>query len=230
MPKTYLGKSHHLLIILILWILFSLGLLWYGLGLLLLYAIVLVLFRKKKTVYKETAPMNAEKVIYSPINGSVVSISKNVDHPHFGENLNEIRILIPWWSEYGIYMPVSGEIDNLIKNSGPSHFRYSRKLPSQTKDKLLDGHSLSFKGISGEEVGVQMVRCGLGLAPELWVLPGDRGKKQANIGKYPLGGTVLLYLPENYEIICHVGDGLKASDSVIGAFSETVENGEVTHR
>jgi hypothetical protein len=48
-------------------------------------------------------------------------------------------------------------------------------------------------------------------------LPGDRGKVRANWGFFPFGGTVLVYLSENYEILVKEGDSLEAGKSILCA-------------
>ena len=65
----------------------------------------------------------------------------------------------------------------------------------------LGGLSLLLREASGNFLGLQMISCPLGLAPKLRVLAGDRGNVGAEIGYFPLGGTVFLYLPSQYEIL-----------------------------
>lgn len=200
MHRTYLNKKVHLtfIILIILFAFFSLQKL--ALVTLLIYGVLSYLLRKSDTeYYKEIEP--SSKVVTSPIHGRVVSIKKGVNHKEFGENLQEIRFLIPIGKESGLYLPRVGEVINFVPRRGESFYRYSKKdIPSQDKE-VLDGPTLTIQCRDQSKIGMQFLECPLGLYPRQFTLPGDHGLAKANFGYFPLGGTVLLYLPENYEIL-----------------------------
>ncbi len=200
MHRTYLNKKVHLILIslIVLFAFFSFKKI--ALLILFLYAILAFLLRKSDIeYYKEIEPSGG--VIMSPVHGRVVSIKKGINHKEFGNNLWEIRFLIPLGEKSGLYLPHESEVSNLVLKRGGSFFRYSKKdIPTQAEE-VLDGPILTLQNRNDGQIGLQFLECPLGLYPRFFVLAGDRGQAKANFGYFPLGGTVLLYLPENYEIL-----------------------------
>jgi phosphatidylserine decarboxylase len=47
------------------------------------------------------------------------------------------------------------------------------------------------------------------------VMPGDRGGRRVNIGYFPFGGTVMLYLPKKYEILIKTNDEVTAGETIM---------------
>ena len=200
MHRTYLNKKVHLTFIFLIVLLSFLSLKEVALFVLATYALVAYLLRKSDTEYfKELEPSSG--VITSPIHGRVISIKKGVKHLEFGENVTEIRFLIPHFEESGFFFPQKGEVSNLVFKRGSSFYRYSKDdIPIQ-ETQTLDGPLLTFKNNDHKYMGMQFLECPLGFYPQFYVLPGDRAEAKANFGFFPLGGTVLLYLPGNYEIL-----------------------------
>ncbi len=200
MERTYLSYNVHCFfafLIFILWIIESSFALLLAI---LAYGIFLFFFRKYKSVYHEDAAIK-KGMIYSPVNGRVISIKKGVDHAFFGKNLSEFRILIPWWKEFGLYLPSKSEVIDLVVERGKSFYRFCKtELPSQ-EVQMAPSLAILLRGVEGDFLGMQLIKCPLGLWPEVSVIPGDRGKCQVSVGHFPLGGTVLLYLPSKYEIL-----------------------------
>jgi phosphatidylserine decarboxylase len=136
----------------------------------------------------------------------------------FGEQLVEIQIMIPWWKEMGIFLPLSSEIKNLMVLKGQSFFRY-QKAEEVIGTKEGKGVSVSLDN-RGETIGLTFFKCKLGLWPELMVMPGDRGGRRVNIGYFPLGGTVMLYLPRKYEILIKINDEVAAGETILAVIPE----------
>jgi len=65
--------------------------------------------------------------------------------------------------------------------------------------------------------GIELIKCPLGLFPRTWVMPGDKGQKGAEIALFPLGGTLLLYLPDNYEILVDKGQYMHVGRTILGS-------------
>ena len=63
-------------------------------------------------------------------------------------------------------------------------------------------------------------KCRLGLWPELIVMPGDKGGRRVNIGYFPFGGTVMLYLPKKYEILIKSNDEVLAGETILAVAPE----------
>jgi len=160
----------------------------------ILYGLIYLILRKNRNDFRDD-PISTKGVIFSPSNGKVIHIEPNVSHGIFGEQFYEIQISIPWWKEMGIYLPLSCEIKQLLVLKGQSFFRYFKAV------EILG--SKDGKGVSltldnrGESIGLSFMKCKLGLWPEVLVMPGDKGGRRVNIGYFPLGGTVMLYLPKN---------------------------------
>jgi hypothetical protein len=175
-----------------------------------IYGFALLFFRRKVGVFKEN-PSITDGILFAPSNGKVIAIVPNVSHPTLGEGLTEVIIRIPWNVEFGIYLPFTSEVIDLVTEKGREHFRYSKETTLLGRAGLL----VSLKDLKGDEIGLQLVKCPMGLWPEIKVMPGDRGKRQANIGLLPFGGTLVLYIPNKYEILIQVGQELMAGESLI---------------
>jgi len=118
----------------------------------------------------------------------------------------------------GVYMPLSSEIKTLLVLKGQSFFR------TQIAEEVIG--TKEGKGVTlaldnrGESIGLTFFKCKLGLWPELMVMPGDRGGRRVNIGFFPFGGTVMLYLPKKYEILMKINDEVIAGESIIAVNPE----------
>ena len=159
-------------------------------------------------------PAFSNEVLFSPINGKIISVRKQVDHAYFGKNKCEIRIASSWFNEMGIYLPFSSEVKDIKVKKGDSFFRY-RKSEFFQKEHMIDSLSLTLGSDKLDCIGVQFVKCYFGVWPEVALMPGDRGRRHANIGYFPFGGTVICYIPNNYEALVEVGDKVKACESLI---------------
>ncbi|NOT77429.1 MAG: hypothetical protein HOP07_00340 [Bacteriovoracaceae bacterium] len=183
----------------------------------LLYVILYIILRRNRNDFRDD-PTITRGVIYSPANGKIVHIEENVSHGVYGDNLIEIQIMIPWWKEMGVYMPLSSEIKTLLVLKGQSFFR------TQIAEEVIG--TKEGKGVTlaldnrGESIGLTFFKCKLGLWPELMVMPGDRGGRRVNIGFFPFGGTVMLYLPKKYEILMKINDEVIAGESIIAVNPE----------
>ena len=216
MHRTYLNKKVHLIFIflIVLFVFFSLTKI--ALFILAIYSILAYLVRKSDTEYFKEIETSCG-VIMSPVHGRVVGIKKGVSHKEFGDNLWEIRFVIPLGEESGLYLPHESEVTNLLFKRGGSFYRYSKEdIPAQDKE-VLDGPILTLKNPSDGNIGMQFLECPLGFYPRFFVLPGDRGQAKANFGYYPLGGTALLYLPENYEILVNENATVSPGERLIAS-------------
>lgn len=188
---------------------------WIFIPLLLFYFSTLWIFRRATNPYREHIANRPEGMVYAPANGRVISVRENVNHIVFGNDLREIQIGIPWWSEPGLYLPAKSEIKDFQSKEGKSFFRFAAEpLPDQT-NMLVAGICLSLATAQKQIIGMQFVKCLLGQWPELVVMPGDRGKERANIGFFPFGGTVLIFLPKNYDMLINKDNEVIAGETVI---------------
>ncbi|MBC7539254.1 MAG: hypothetical protein H7281_10565 [Bacteriovorax sp.] len=183
------------------------------------YIVLYVVLRKSRNDFRDD-PISTRGVIFSPANGKVVHIEHNVSHGFYGDQLIEIQIMIPWWKEMGIFLPLSCEIKNLLVLKGQSFFRYLKAV-EVLGSKEGKGVGLALDN-RGESIGLTFFKCKLGLWPELMVMPGDRGGRRVNIGYFPFGGTVMLYLPKKYEILVKTNDEVNAGETIFAVVPDNI--------
>jgi hypothetical protein len=150
-----------------------------------------LLFRKTPNRFRDD-PVATKGVVFSPSNGKVT-------HVEYLENDICIELTIFPWNEMGIFMPVSSEIKNL--------WRTRNEVVLE-----LDNRS--------EVMKIHFIKRLLGFWPELIVTPGDRGARRVNIGFFPLGGTLVLYLPKKYEILIKNLNEVIAGETIIAVLPE----------
>lgn len=198
----------------------------WGLGFFILLGLYLSLYyylRKKEPPYLEDQE-NSKTLIHSPISGKVLEVNKNFNHPFLGKDLVQLRLVLPTWKELGIVAPFTSEVKNFKKNRGEALFRWAKKdLPIAINDKShpsYDNKFYSFEDKKGQEIGIEFVRCSLGLSSKVWVLPGDRVRGRAHIGYFPFGGSVFLYLPNYFEILVNKGETLISGETIIAGIPD----------
>jgi phosphatidylserine decarboxylase len=184
-----------------------------------IYIFLYIVLRKSRNDFRDD-PISTRGVIFSPVNGTIIHIEHNVSHGFFGDQLIEIQIMIPWWREMGIFLPLSCEIKNILVLKGQSFFRYLKAVEVLgSKDGKGVGVAL---GSRGENLGLTFFKCKLGLWPELMVIPGDRGGRRVNIGYFPFGGTVMLYLPKKYEILIKTNEKVNAGETIFAVVPDNI--------
>lgn len=217
MPKSYIPPKLTTLFVMLAIFLWLFNFYNSFLVLILLYLFIYVVLRRDRNDFLDD-PMVTKGVIFSPVNGKIMSVVRNVSHGSFGENLIEIQIMIPWWEEQGIYLPLSSEVKNVRIMKGNSIWRY-RKIDETLGAQDGKGVNLSLDN-KEELVGLSFFKCKLGLWPELMVVPGDRGSRRVNIGYFPFGGTVVVYLPKKYEILLEINDEVTSGESILAVIPE----------
>ncbi len=220
MLKSYLPPRFNTLTVFVLFFLWLFSFFKILLVASLFYLALYVILRRNRNDFRDDHVMT-KGLIFAPANGRVKHIEHNVSHGIYGEQLIEIQILVPWWKEMGISMPLSAEIKTLMVLKGQSFFRYM-KSDAIIGSKEGKGVSLSLDN-RGESVGMTFFKCKLGLWPELIVMPGDRGGRRVNIGYFPFGGTVMLYLPKKYEILIKSNDDVLAGETILAVVPEQAQ-------
>jgi hypothetical protein len=219
MLKSYLPAKFNtfaVILFLFFWIFGLYKALFFAIG---LYILLYVLLRKSRNDFRDD-PVRTRGVIFSPANGKIIHIEHNVSHGFYGDQLIEIQIMVSWWKEMGVFLPLSCEIKNLLVVKGRSFLR-TRKAIYELGSSQGKGVSLALDN-RGETVGLSFYKCKLGLWPELMVMPGDRGGRRVNIGFFPLGGTVMLYLPKKYEILIKTNDEVTAGETIFAVVQDNV--------
>jgi phosphatidylserine decarboxylase len=178
-----------------------------------IYLAVYFILRKHKNNFRDD-PMVTKGVVFSPCNGKIIHVEKNISHVSFGDNLIEVQIMIPWWKEMGIFMPITSEVKTITVHKGRSFFRFF-KAAELVGTSIGKGLSIALFSFQGEKFGMTLYKCRLGLWPDIILMPGDKGSRRVNIGYLPFGGTLLLYLPENYEILVKENNQVVAGESIL---------------
>jgi hypothetical protein len=181
------------------------------------YIFLYVILRKNRNDFRDDS-ISTRGIIFAPVNGKVIHIENNVSHGVYGEYFVEIQLMVSWCKEMGIFLPLNCEIKNLIVHKGRSIFRYL-KVAEVIGTEEPKGIALSLDN-RGDTIGLSFYKCKLGLWPEIIVMPGDKGGRRVNIGYFPFGGTVMLYLPKKYEILLKINDEIIAGETICAVIAE----------
>ncbi len=174
----------------------------------------LFLFRRHSVKHSEVTGSSGD-LFLAPVHGVVKSIRKDVYYSDDSELKNEIRIWLPLRAEKGLYLPDSGEVVFLKKNKG------LKVNPNSSEEKFygyLDDISYTDMVLemkNNRKSLIRFVDAPLSPRPIIWMKSGDRGKTSACFGYYPFGGTLIVYLPANSEILVFQGEKLKPGLSVM---------------
>lgn len=224
MYANYLSRSTHIFLSFGLFITWWFS--WWTLFFLMafVYGGLCFLFRRQ---HREELLLQKEvrEIIVSPVNGKVQEIGAPTDHPFFGKSVRSIRILVAPWNEYGVLLPAASEVHDFHFRPSKGPLRWLRPDDRYISGAL--GVSVTLRTRTNDLIGIQFLRCFLGRWPKLAIVPGDRGRIQSRIGTLPFGGTVLLYIPENYEILVESGEDLVAGSSFVAATNAGVDEKEV---
>lgn len=215
--RFFLNNSFYIISVIISLALWGLGF-YKFLALYLLVVIMVSFFHRRISPHHQEDYFLKEGVFYAPVNGRVKSIKQGVEHPKFGKDLTEVTFTISWLREAGLYFPTGSEVLELFYEKGKSFFRYFFDIEHSALEKY-SGVYLKLKSTNSEqkEYGIQVVKCILGSWPKVRVVPGDRGRAQVNFGFLGLGGTVLLYLPSQCEILVKNSQLAIAGQTIIAA-------------
>ncbi len=114
-----------------------------------------------------------------------------------GKDFWKIILHNPFWNEKGLYLPIASEI-NQINWSGNKCKIFLTTLSDSKFDYSLDIESNMLK-------------------PHLWILEGDCGRNNANIGFLPFGGKITIYLPKDndYHISVELKDNVHPEKDIL---------------
>lgn len=104
-------------------------------------------------------------------------------------------------SGYGIYLPISARVNNVIFN-----------------DKDF-GTKVILEDSNDRKIRLFFINSFFKRDPELIVLPGDLGRRQVDIGFYPLGATVKMQV-ENSELLVAMNEKVRGGETIVGRYIE----------
>ena len=179
--------------------------LYFLLFILLLITALLLFFSRLTPPHYQQDLAYKDGIFYSPVNGQVSSV-----------NGNSITVVIPWWRSFGIYLPMKSEIKNVIYNEGDDHFRYFSLYKCDQNLADLKYAMVSFLSDLGE-YSLNFIKCPAGQLPYFQVMAGDRGKALVMIGHFVLGGTVIINLPQNFNVKIKEKVKLSAGETILAS-------------
>lgn len=187
--------------------------------LLSIISIVGFAFRRTRVIYCETSRPDGE-IYITPIHGTVESIRQNVPILNEAEIGHEVRISMSVWDEKGLYLPTTGEVSYLKANKG-------RKVPRGSDGHVFYGpledvsHTdLVLTSKNQTKTLLRFVDGKYCKRPTIWLKSGDRGRGAASFGYYPFGGTLLVYLPKNSDILVYESERVKPGQTVIASIRD----------
>lgn len=175
--------------------------------------------RRASIPFRDTLKDDGE-IFLSPIHGEVKSIRRNVELIDYPEFCHEIRIAISGWTEKGLYLPTSGEVVYLKAVKGR---RIAREAEDHEFYGPVDDVAHTDFVLSTNKKNKALLRFIDGKyakRPTIWLKSGDRGRGAACFGYYPFGGTLLIYLPENTDILVFENEKVVPGQSVIAVLND----------
>tara|TARA_B100001971_G_C18267956_1_gene595938 strand:- start:31817 stop:32467 length:651 start_codon:yes stop_codon:yes gene_type:complete len=172
--------------------------------------------RRNRINYKEVINIQPD-VMLSPVDGVVKEIIPNINDEFHNVIGTKIRFAQGWFDPCGIYLPMACQIRNTEHYDGEYFIRNRESL------KFTHGfyrNNITLKNKANKKSYIELVKCPFGRKPKLWVEAGDKGKLASCIGFVPLGGTVVMTVPNDSEIFCKVGDRVRAGETVISGMRD----------
>lgn len=181
--------------------------------------VIFFIFRRSHVPHRETLKDDGE-IFLSPMHGEVKSIRRNIRIAGNQKMCHEIRLTISGLSEKGMYLPTAGEVSYLKASKGN---RISRDADSQNFYGSVDEIAHTDFVLTSKNKTQSLLRfidCKYGKRPTIWLKSGDRGRGAACFGYYPFGGTLLIYLPDNSDILVFENEKVVPGLTVIASLKD----------
>ena len=157
---------------------------------------------------------NDGEIILAPIDGEIVKIGPYFDDED-QKNYTVIRINTSHYHCWGLYLPFNSEMAYLKEREGERFPRADLATLPAEKFKMLSRTDLILKSPAGLTSHMRFIQCVNGRSPRIWMKSGDRGRGAACFGYYPFGGSLLIFVPENSEVLVVEKEKIKAGRSVL---------------
>jgi hypothetical protein len=184
-----------------------------------IFIVVFYITRRSSIPYRDTLKNDGE-IFLSPVHGIVQSIRLDTTTWDELSASHEIRISIGPWDEKGLYLPTSGEVSYLKANKGN---KVPRNADSQQFYLPLEELAHTDFILTSKNQAKSLMRfidCKFGMRPTIWLKSGDRGRGAACFGHYPFGGTLIIYLPQNSDILVFEKERVVPGQTVIAALKD----------
>lgn len=179
----------------------------------------LYIFRRAIIPYRDTLKNDGE-IFLSPVHGIVESIRRDATSLEDGRSAHEVRISIGGWDEKGLFLPTAGEVVYLKAGKGQKIPRTAEAQQFYLPVSELSHTDFILKSKNQTQTLMRFIDCTYGRRPEIWLKYGDRGRGAACFGYYPFGGTLLIYLPQNSDILVFEKERIVPGQTVIAAIKD----------
>lgn len=176
-------------------------------------------FRRASIPYRDTIKNDGE-IYLSPVHGVVESIRRDTTTWDELPSSHEIRISVGGWDEKGLYLPTSGEVSFLKASKGKKIARKSESQEFYVPIGELAHTDLVITSKNQAKSLIRFIDCKYGRRPSIWLKSGDRGRGAACFGHYPFGGTLVIYIPHNSDILVFEKERVIPGQTVIAALKD----------
>lgn len=173
----------------------------------------LFLHRRRQVVWNENLKSDGE-LFLAPIDGEIVKIDSFIDEED-QKKYTEIRINTSHYRCWGLYLPFSSEMAYLKEREGNSFPRSELATLSVDEIKQMSRTDIILKTLAGANVHMRFIQCVNGRSPRIWMKSGDRGRGAACFGYYPFGGSLIVFVPDNSDVLVVEKEKIKAGRSVL---------------
>lgn len=175
--------------------------------------------RRASIPYRDTLKNNGE-IYLSPVHGVVESIRKDTMAWEESPGCHEVRISVSGWDEKGLYLPTAAEVSYLKANKGKKVARGSESQAFYEPLPELSHTDLVLTSKNQTKTLMRFIDCQYGIRPTIWLKSGDRGRGAACFGHYPFGGTLIIYVPQNSDILVFEKERIVPGQTVIAALKD----------
>jgi hypothetical protein len=186
---------------------------------LFIFALLLYIFRRATIPYRDTLKNDGE-IYLSPVHGIIQSIRRDTTTWDDLPVSHEIRISISHLDEKGLYLPTAGEVSYLRANRGQKILRTaeSKEFYVPMGELAHTDFVLTSKNLAKSLM--RFIECPYGIRPTIWLKSGDRGRGGACFGHYTFGGTLIIYLPANCDILVFEKERVVPGQTVLAALRD----------
>lgn len=170
----------------------------------LLVTLFLLLFRKNTISYKNSLS-NTVDIVLSPVTGRVSEIIEDEDGKY-------IKVDMPIWGPYGLFLPYSAEISESRRFDGKKVWRGAKYM--KVKDNA-ERFLVEFHNKLGHITSVNVMSCIVGGQPDIWLKAGDKGRSSACFGYLPFGGSVLVKVSKDSNILVTENEKVRAGFTIL---------------
>ncbi|HXH30028.1 MAG TPA: hypothetical protein VNJ01_04380 [Bacteriovoracaceae bacterium] len=197
------------------------------LAVVLVFILVGFVFRRSSVPHRESSKLGGE-IYLSPVHGRVESIRQMIVTPEYPSPCHEVRISMSLIDEKGLYLPTAGEVTYLKATKGKKIPRNAKEESFYTSVEEISHTDLKLTSKSKITYLLRFIDSTYSERPVVYLKYGDRGVGAACFGYYPFGGTLIIYLPQNSDILVFDKEKVIPGLTVIAAVKDKKKEEYVT--